>query len=349
MLKRIALLFLALLLMLPCALAEEAPEAAPAENPFVGAWEVLYYIRDGELLTGEAAAENPVMFVFTEDTLAYHFGDGLITESFYSADGNTCYINSEIYTLEHEDLIIGYATPSNMSLSFLLTRIDPIMLNNPFIGTWEVLLTIQPDGSLEDMSDYGQTAAITFEKDALLIIDGEDVHRISCTYADGQCIGTLAEDGMTADLVSSITGDGLLEMRITSQDMPGEAMIICAPENEEVPEEVSKFFGAWREIAVVYNGKLSTETLHPSTPEDSTLLLTYIFGRAAVHQILSDELGDSSFGIMCTYADGACTILYDDVPALCTIDENGLMCIRAEDGSWSSWLVRVEEEAPAAE
>ena len=345
MMKRIILLFFALLLSLAFALAEETSE----ENPFLGVWEVQYYIEDGKPLLPGETPENPFRFVFLEDAVECHFSDSEITHILCSYNGSTCTGLAITFVLEHENLIVAHAANSDNSLSFLLTRIDPLVLNNPFIGTWEVLLIIQSDGSLEDMSDYGQTAAITFEKDALLIIDGEDVQQIPCTYADGQCIGTLTEDGMTADLVSSITGDGQLEMRITSQDMPGEAMIICAPENEEVPEEVSKFFGAWREIAVVYNGKLSTETLHPSTPEDSTLLLTYIFGRAAVRQILSDDPGDSGFWILCTYADGACTILYDDVPALCTIDENGLMCIRAEDGSWSSWLVRVEEETPAAE
>ena len=345
MLKRIALLFLALLLMLPCALAEEAPEAAPAENPFVGAWEVLYYIEDGKAYTPKELGNTQMMKITVAGIISYTIDNEASPLFTYTVENGVLVTAGTQFVLQGDDLIVGtYETGS-----VLLTRIDPIMLNNPFIGTWEVLLAIDANGTLEDMSDYGQTAAVVFEKDALLIIDGEDVQQIPCTYQDGQCIATLTEDGMTANLVSSITGDGLLEMRLTSQDMPGEAMIICAPENEEVPEEVSKFFGAWREIAVVYNGKLSTETLHPSTPEDSTLLLTYIFGRAAVRQILSDDPGDSGFWILCTYADGACTILYDDVPALCTIDENGLMCIRAEDGSWSSWLVRVEEEAPAAE
>ena len=273
MLKRIALLFLALLLMLPCALAEEAPEAAPAENPFVGAWEVLYYIRDGELLTGEAAAENPVMFVFTEDTLAYHFGDGLITESFYSADGNTCYINSEIYTLEHEDLIIGYATPSNMSLSFLLTRIDPIMLNNPFIGTWEVLyLQIQGSSNAFSFSEY--LSAITYEKNGMVLtIDGNQF-QFPCTYQDGMCTSVFTEGGLVFTFISSIREDGLVHIAASIEDEDVACEILLAPENEVVPEDIAQFFGAWREIAVVYNGKLSTETLHPSTPEDSTMLLT---------------------------------------------------------------------------
>ena len=332
MLKRIALLFLALLLMLPCSLAEEAPEAAPAENPFVGAWEVLYYIQDGELLTGEAAAENPVMFVFTEDTLAYHFGDGLITESFYSADGNTCYINSEIYTLEHEDLIIGYATPSNMSLSFLLTRIDPIMLNNPFIGTWEVLCGA--DGDVVQVPP--DTLTITFEAQQVQIFtDGvlDDVY--VCTYGDGQC--RIEWDGLI--IIAAISQDGLLTL--SSSEDPAE-QIICAPEDEEVAEEISRFFGTWRDVAVLTADGMYTDQA------PNALLFQYEFSRAYMQTHFPESLAIETVPELCVYADGACVVPYEDGNTTFTIDANGLMTAHFADGS-TSWCIRVEEETPAAE
>lgn len=331
MLKRIALLCLALLLMLPCAFAEDAP----GENPFVGAWEVLYYIQDGKPLTREAAGENPVMFVFTEDTLELHFDDGSVNQVRYSAEGNTCVIGSVIYTLEHDDLIVGHATSTAISLSFLLTRIDPLVLNNPFIGTWNVLCGI--DGS--ELQTYPGTLSISFEaQQALIFTDGVQNAVYSCSYGDNQC--RIEWDGTL--IIAAIGEDGLLTLT-NSEDATQQ--IICAPEDEEVPEEISQFYGAWREIASLANGILTTDQIPFSMRSDgSSTLCQFEFSRATVVLAFPEIENLMPTRLQCTYSDGTCTILYNDGPVLCTVDVNGLMCIRAKDGSWTSWLVRVEEE-----
>ena len=60
-------------------------------------------------------------------------------------------------------------------------------------------------------------------------------------------------------------------------------------------------------------------------------------------------IGDGNFPAETMGKDCTCVIRYDGADAVCTIDDNGLMCIRSEDGSGVSWLVRVEEESPAGE
>ena len=338
MLKKIALFLLALML-LPCALAEDAPVDMPEENPFLGTWEVLYYIQDGRPLTEEENQENPVMFIFTEERIELLFQDESTESTAYARDGAVCTVDGLTFTLEHEDLIVG--NNPYVDLSFLLVRIDPMVLNNPFIGTWEVLVVVDFDGTVEDMSDYYQAAAVAFEKDALLIIDGDDVQRVPCTYADGQC--TAVYEG--ANITVTILADGLLEMQLTTPDTSESGLIICAKEGEVVSEDVSQFYGLWREIALVYNGQVTTDAAQAAYSTSDNFLFTYDFTRAAVRRIFPDDLADYSSWILCSYQDGACTMYYTDSPALCTIDANGLMCIRTEDGSAVSWLVRVEEES----
>lgn len=340
MLKRIALLFLALLLMLPCALAEEAPEAAPAENPFVGAWEVLYYIQDGKAYTPEELGNTQMMKITVAGIISYTIDNEASPLFTYTVEDGVLVTAGTQFVLQGDDLIVGtYETGS-----VLLTRIDPIMLNNPFIGTWIPLCVVE-NGNVRDLSEWSHTAFSVFSTNTVQLIDGDYEDVYPCTYADGAC--TLFEEDQVY-MICTISEDGLLYMADPHDS--NAYQLICAKEDEVIPDEIAQFFGAWREVAQLYNNALITDQL-PATmrPEDSGLLFEYDFSRATVLRTCTEITDFPSIRLLCTYADGACTVLYDDVPALCTIDENGLMCIRAEDGSWSSWLVRVEEEAPAAE
>lgn len=340
MMKRIILLFFALLLSLAFALAEETSE----ENPFLGVWEVQYYIEDGKPLLPGETPENPFRFVFLEDAVECHFSDSEITHILCSYNGSTCTGLAITFVLEHENLIVAHAANSDNSLSFLLTRIDPLVLNNPFIGTWIPLCVVE-NGNVRDLSEWSHTAFSVFSTNTVQLIDGDYEDVYPCTYADGAC--TLFEEDQVY-MICTISEDGLLYMADPHDS--NAYQLICAKEDEVIPDEIAQFFGAWREVAQLYNNTLITDQL-PATmrPEDSGLLFEYDFSRATVLRTCTEIPDFPSIRLLCTYADGACTILYDDVPALCTIDANGLMCIRAEDGSWSSWLVRVEEEAPAAE
>lgn len=332
MFRKCLLLFTtAILLMLPCSLAEDAPE----ENLFLGVWEPLYYIYEGKTLTPEENEENPTRFTFTEDRIELLMYDGSTESSAYSLTGNTCTSADCAFILQHEDLIIG--SNPRLSLSFLLVRIDPMVLNNPFIGTWIPLCAVKGD-TVRTAADQFQEASAVFSANSVELIDGKHVDVYSCTYADGSCILLMDDER----IVCTITEDGLLHMTY-----PVEGQIICAREGEVLPENTTQFFGEWREIAALRSGLLITDQMPQSQrPFENNWLFQYDFSRAAVLRSCPEHADNPSSWILCTYADGTCTILYDDMPVQCTIDENGLMCIRSEDGD-VIWLVRVEEETDA--
>lgn len=332
MLKRVLLLFFALLLSLPFSLAEEAP----AENPFLGVWEVLYYIEDEKPLLPDEAPENPFLFVFLEDAVECHFSDGEITHILCSYNGSTCTGYAITFVLEHENLVIGHATAGDNGLTFILTRSDPIVLNNPFIGTWVVLYGTE-NGQVQFPPHM---LSIVFEAQQILIFTDEDQDAAyPCSYRDGQC--QMQCDGVT--LVGTIGEDGLL---LLSGPEDHIEQIICVRQDEEAPEDISRFYGRWREVALIYNDILITDSIpFALRPPECGLLFQFDFSRGLVYRACEDLPEFPASHIPCTYLDGACTILYDDMPALCTIDANGLMCIRMEDGSAVSWLVRTADAA----
>ena len=337
MLRKCLLCLAAFLLLFTLAAAETAEEAAPAENPFIGVWQIAYYIHEGKLVTDPMTVEGglPTMIEFHEETLTVHYPDGDHNEAACEYMGNTCsaWGGSSVFTLEGKDLIIC----REGGLSFILTRIDPLVLNNPFIGTWIPLCAVKGH-TVRTAVDQFQEASAVFGANSVELIDGKHVDVYSCTYADGSCILLMDDER----IVCTITEDGLLHMTY-----PVEGQIICAREGEVLPENTTQFFGEWREIAALRSGLLITDQMPQSQrPFENNWLFQYDFSRAAVLRSCPEHADNPSSWILCTYADGTCTILYDDMPVQCTIDENGLMCIRSEDGD-VIWLVRVEEETDA--
>ena len=107
------------------------PEAAPAENPFVGAWEVLYYIEDGKAYTPEELGNTQMMKITVAGIISYTIDNEASPLFTYTVEDGVLVTAGTQFVLQGDDLIVGtYETGS-----VLLTRIDPIMLNNPFIGT----------------------------------------------------------------------------------------------------------------------------------------------------------------------------------------------------------------------
>lgn len=327
MLKRIALLCLALLLMLPCAFAEDAPE----ENPFIGAWEVLYYIQDGKACTPEETGNVHMMKIMEEGIYSYAVDNEESPLFTYTLGDGFLVTHGIRLVLQGDDLIVGTYEGG----SVLLTRIDPLVLNNPFIGTWIPVCTVQGE-YIEVMPEWTEEAAAVFSANTAQLIDGDATEIYPCTYADGTCIFPIDDE----EIVCAIAEDGLLRMTYAN-----EYQIICARKDEDVPEEISQFYGAWREIAALNNGSLTTDQDSPALQLENGIVLSQLdFTRAAVLSSYPEMVDFPSFWTLCTYHDSTCTLHFVDTPFYCTIDENGLMCMRSEDGSWTSWLVRVEEE-----
>ena len=339
MLRRICIVLLILTLLLPCAGAE----TEAAENPFIGAWAVMYYVVDGVPHSPEEL-DYIDMLVISEEGIMTRHGDELSAAASCEVSGSTLLWNDLLLTLEGKDLLVCH----DDELSVLFNRVDPLLLDNPFIGTWEVLLL--QDGEMYSMEDYGQAAAVTFEAREMLLIDGDSVLRYPCTYADGRCTATVREREHTMQYTAFIQESGLLVLTI-SDDMGNIGYAYCAREDEQVAPAVLRFYGTWREIAAVSADGILTSDQLPlnQRPEGAGVLFQFEFSRAAAYRTCPElpELQDC--WLLCTYTGDTCVIRYDGADAVCTIDDNGLMCIRSEDGSGVSWLVRVEEESPAGE
>ena len=110
MLRKCLLCLAAFLLLFTLAAAETAEEAAPAENPFIGVWQIAYYIHEGKLVTDPMTVEGglPTMIEFHEETLTVHYPDGDHNEAACEYMGNTCsaWGGSSVFTLEGKDLIM---------------------------------------------------------------------------------------------------------------------------------------------------------------------------------------------------------------------------------------------------
>lgn len=334
---RLLPILMALLLFFIPVCAEPTEDASLAENLFYGTWQLSYLVQDGELVTDNE--DLPTMFVFDENTVTAYYPNDDPNPSSCEYAGNTCSARSEQthFFLESEDLIIG----SEEGFSFILTRIDPLLLNNPFIGTWIPLCVVE-NGNVRDLSEWSHTAFSVFSANTVQLIDGDYEDVYPCTYADGAC--TLFEEDQVY-MICTISEDGLLYM--ANPHDSNAYQLICAKEDEVTPEEITQFFGAWQEIAALRNGLLITDQMpQAQRPFENTLLFRYDFSRAAVLRSCPEHADNPTSWILCTYADDTCTILYDDVPVLCTIDRNGLMCMRSEDGD-AIWLVRMEEATPA--
>ena len=328
MMKKWIIFLFAFLVLTTFAVAEDA------DNPFIGAWACSYFIQDGKLLPDDE--DLPVSIVWDAEHLILYQSDGSTREALYTREGNICtaWNGKTTFTLEGKDIMIGYEG----GLSFILTRIDPLMLNNPFIGTWIPICTVQ-NNVIEVAQEWTMEAAAIFTANAVQLTSKNSAETYPCIYADGAC--TLMMDD--TQIICTITEDGLLYM-----SYPEEGQIICIRENEEVPEEISQFYGTWREIAALYHGVLTTDQVPLALrPENGGLLAQLDFSRATVLVTILELQDFPSYHVLCTYADGICTLHYDDMPSYCTIDTNGLMCLRSEDGSWISWLVRTDETIPA--
>lgn len=320
--KILSLLFI--LTLLPVAIAEE-----PDANPFIGAWEPLYYIQDGKPLTEEENTENPVMFTFTENSIEMLFPDESTESTAYERDGAVCTVGGLTFTLEHEDLIVG-VEPA-IPLSFLLVRIDPIVLNNPFIGTWEALC-IADSGYVTYRPSHEEHMTVMFAADSVQMISEDESQSLSCTYADGEC--TLYMDGETFARCI-ISEDGLLRLINLENE---QQIVICAQEDEEVPAEISQFFGTWKDVAVLTADGMYTD----QTPD--ALIFRYEFSRAYMQQYFPAVFDVEVPPQLCIYTDGTCVVPCEDGDMSFTIDSNGLMTARFADGS-TSWCIRVEEES----
>lgn len=330
MLRKCLLLLAAALLLFTLAGAEEE------ENLFLGTWEIAYWIQDGRLVTPEE--DSPTMIVFEDDTLTVHYPEGEPHQTDCIYNGNLCKAWKEltIFTLEDEKLIIGYENGA----SFILTRIDPMVLNNPFIGTWTVLCG-KMDGSVYPASDLAADAVVIFTADAIQLVTNEETQTFACTYADGVCS---IDDAGETQALCVIREDGLLRLYSPEDD---SMEILCARENEVIPEDISRFYGQWREIAVLQRGVLVTDQTAPAQrPEGSPSLFQYRFDRAATARTCPEQALYTPVWMLCTYQDGVCTIDFDGAYYHCTIDASGMMCMRTEDGQRCSWLICVENEPP---
>lgn len=322
--KILSLLFI--LALLPVAIAEE-----PDANPFIGSWEPLYYIQDGRALTEEENTENPVMFTFTEDSIEMLFPDESTESTAYVRDGAVCTVGSLTYTLEHEDLIVG-VEPA-IPLSFLLVRIDPIVLNNPFIGTWEVLC-VADSGYVTYRPSPEEHMTAIFAADSVQLVSKDESSYLSCTYADGEC--TLYMDGK-AYARCIISEDGSLHIISPENE---QKLVICAREDEEVPAEISRFFGTWTNVADITSDGLYTNQM------PNALTFCYEFSRAYMQQYFPEVFDIDMPPQLYTYIDGACVVPGASGDTSFTIDSNGLMTARFADGT-TSWCIRVEEESSA--
>lgn len=331
MLRKIIAILLTIM-MLPCAMAEEADE-----NPFLGVWKVLYYIIDGSIHTPEEL-DYTEMVIINEDGFFVRVGDVEDGPRHYEIAGDTMTCGTSVFRLEGKDLLVC----EDNDMSVLLVRVDPIVLNNPFIGEWKVLY-IQDGGTILDILEYatsiGMTIPTTGEFVMPVTFDASTFtlnnQLYACSYADGAC--TIYDDD-EIEAICTIGEDGLLHI-VNPED--ADYAVVCVRTDEVASEDISRFYGLWREIALIYDGVLVTDQ------QPSGLLFQFDFSRGLVRRTCDMIPDFPAFLLRVIYQDGDCKILYDDAPALCTIDANGMMCIRSENGNGVSWLVRVQKETPA--
>lgn len=339
MLHKITLLLAALMLFLPSAGAETAEggsisEPGPAEvaeNPYLGAWEVLYYIQDGKAYTPEELEYTDTIIV-NEDCLTAREGMEEYTGLPYEIDGQNLVLGDTRFTLESDDLMIG----KDKTMSYLLARIDPMVLNNPFIGTWKVLCTVN-GSTVRDMADAAE-ALIVFAADSVQLIDENNADVYACTYSDGTCT-IYSSDGSTYALCT-VTGDGLLRFVDPSNE---RKLVIGAREDAVPPDYVTRFLGQWHILTVLDDGELIPDLQEYNQQRKLPVIDTFYFDWPFVTQAVGSNRAAPA---PCTYTEEGCIIDYGYSQAICTIDENGLMCIREEDG-WTLFLVRTQSEEPA--
>ena len=303
MLRKIMMLLLAATLLLSCACAEET------ENPFIGTWDVLYYIIDGVPQEAEELGYTDT-FVIEESGITVWIGedDHTFGEYTYNSTSFTC--DGHTFFLQGEDMMICRTD----DLTCLAARVDPMLVNNPFIGTWTALCVVE-DGEVSIPPEDEASITLTFTHDAVTLQEEYETATVSCTYKDGVCtIGEAMNSGYCV-----IGEDGL--MRFYADELGSDNYAILSNTEEVVPDYISRYLGEWATLAIS-----SPEGLPDPQP---TVILT----RAYVFTPMDDS------AILCSYTEDACTWhITDDVTATCTIDANGLMTVTNEQATL--WLVR---------
>lgn len=324
MLRKCTLLLLTLAMLLTSCLAEGVPTAEPEEtNPFLGLWEVVYYIQQGRIIAPEESG-MPTLLTFGAEDVTNHYPNGNANMTACTYTGDTCQAWRFVFTMEGENLIVG----RNGACTVVLVRADPMVLNNPFIGEWEVLYT-QENGRIYTPADSGFTSqcAIFAAREVQLLTNGRIDGTLPCTYADGACTITMED----YKVVCTIGQDGLLVM---SYD--GDSITLVSAD-EVTPEEITRFYGDWEELVLLVDGVVNTRQDRVT----NNIMATYTFSRGLVTRTFDIE-DLLPITIPVSYQDGQCTIHFDNQPAACFIDENGMMCIKSEDGTLSL-LIRAAE------
>lgn len=311
MLRKMLTFLLAAAMLLSCACAEEP------ENPFIGTWDVLYYIIDGVPQEAEELGYTDT-FVIEESSITVWVGETSYTFSEYTYDSTSFACDGNTFVLQGDDMMICRTD----DLTCLAARVDPTVLNNPFIGTWNALCVVE-DGEVSRPPEDSASITLTFTPDAVTCQDEYAAQTVSCTYKDGVCtIGEAMDSGYCV-----IGEDGL--MRIYAESLNSDYYAILSNVEEVVPDYISRYLGEWATLATS-----SPEGLPDPQP-------TVIFTRAYVFTPMDD------IAILCSYTEDACTWhIADDVTATCTIDANGLMTITNEQATL--WLVRANPD-PTAE
>lgn len=313
MLRKMLTFLLAAAMLLSCACAEEP------ENPFIGTWDVLYYIIDGVPQEAEELGYTDT-FVIEESSITVWVGETSYTFSEYTYDSTSFACDGNTFVLQGDDMMICRTD----DLTCLAARVDPTVLNNPFIGTWTALCVVD-DGEVSVPPEDEPPITLAFTQDTITSRQEEYVVSHPCTYKDGICTISNRVD----NAYCTIGEDGL--MRIYAESLDSDYYAILSNTEEVVPDYISQFLGEWLMLA----------TSNPEGVPDPQP--TAIFTRAYIFSPM-----DAS-AILCSYTEDGCIWYYEGEPFLTsTIDANGLMTATADYDNQTLWFVRANPE-PTAE
>ena len=178
MLRKMLMLLLAAMLLLSCACAEET------ENPFIGTWNALCVVSDGELYV-PTEYDAPVTMVFTPDTLTIQQGEETEAYPCTYEDGICSYhTGMEIFhiAIGEDGLMRMYSGMLGSDYYAILSNAEEVVPDyiSQFLGEWLVLATSNPEG----LPDPRQTVIFTR---AYIYSPMADEYTL-CSYTEDGCI-----------------------------------------------------------------------------------------------------------------------------------------------------------------
>lgn len=297
-------------------------EGAATEDAalFEGVWQAQYFIGNGQVITqADTDRELPRALVIDGTSVRYLYGAHESEPAAYTASGNSFIAEDLLCILAGTDKIVA----QDKQYTIILQRVDPMMLNNPFLGRWNVE-GFTEGGKVVAIEEYGMDAYALFGEREVRLFEGDEEQVCPCIYANGGC--RIDMGALTLECI--IDESGLLLMQ--QKDESGEGLIILSPEDYQPPAHVRAFLGNWQVLTCI--GDVLAEV---DSVGFDTAFVTWAKDGASISNL-------------CLYTPDACTVLdaAQVQKALCTIDRNGLMTIRCSDED-ICWLVREDSSVPA--